>query len=148
MRPWVLLMFLCLRRELENNQRHGRMQGTIITCCRSNLDVTPVLFLRSLRRLARGRVMMCPLSVVGPRPRSGEAVTSLEAEAEVEVGRGRDLLPRLRLRSGSAEAETFSRGRGGGQGLGSGEAELPVAPEAKLGRGHDSLLLVLPWWLA
>jgi hypothetical protein len=30
----------------------------------------------------------------------------------------------------------------------SGEAELPAAPEAELGRGHDSLLLVLPWWLA
>jgi hypothetical protein len=58
--------------------------------------VTPVLFLRSLRRLARGRVMMYPLSVVSPRPRSGEAVTSPKAEAE--VGRGRDLLPRPGLR--------------------------------------------------
>jgi hypothetical protein len=33
------------------------MQGIIITCYRSNLDVTPVLFLRSLRWLARGRIM-------------------------------------------------------------------------------------------
>jgi hypothetical protein len=45
---------------------------------------------------------------------------------------------------GSGEAETFSRGRG----LGSGEEELLVAPEAELGRGHELLLLVLPWWLA
>jgi hypothetical protein len=59
-RPGVLLTFLCLRRGFENNRRHGRMQGTIITCCRSNLDGTPVLFLRSLRWLARGRVMMDP----------------------------------------------------------------------------------------
>jgi hypothetical protein len=59
-RPGVLLTFLCLRRGFENNRCHGRMQGTIITCCRSNLDGTPVLFLRSLRRLARGRVMMDP----------------------------------------------------------------------------------------
>jgi hypothetical protein len=41
------------------------------------------LFLRSLRQLARGRVMMYPNGVVGPRPRSGEAETSPEAEAEV-----------------------------------------------------------------
>jgi hypothetical protein len=33
----------------ENHQRHGRTRGTIITCYRSNLDGTPVLFLRSLR---------------------------------------------------------------------------------------------------
>jgi hypothetical protein len=67
-------------------------------------------------------------------------------EAEAEVGRGGDLLPRPRLRprSGSGKAETFSQGRG----LGSGEAELPVAPEAELGRSRDPLLLVLPWWLA
>jgi hypothetical protein len=44
------------------------MRGTIITCYRSNLDGTPVLFLRSLRQLARGRVM--------------KDVTLLEAEAE------------------------------------------------------------------
>jgi hypothetical protein len=42
----------------------------------------------------------------------------------------------------SGEAETFSRG------LRSGEAELPVAPEADLGGGHDLLSLALPWWLA
>jgi hypothetical protein len=58
---------------VEDNQRHGRMQGTIITCGRSNLYGTPVLFLRSLRQLARGRVMMYPLR----RSRS-------------EVGRGGD----------------------------------------------------------
>jgi hypothetical protein len=59
-RPRVLLTFLCLRRGFENNRRHGRMQGTIITCCRSNLDGTSVLFLRILRQLARSRVMMDP----------------------------------------------------------------------------------------
>jgi hypothetical protein len=56
----------------------------------------------------------------------------LEAEAEVGVGRGRDLLPRPRPRPRP----------------GSGTAELPVVPEAELGRSRDSLLLVLPWWLA
>jgi hypothetical protein len=72
---WILLTFPCFRREFESNRRHGRMQGTIITCCRSSLDGTPVLFLRSLSQLARGRVMMYPL-------RCGRS--------ETEVGRGRD----------------------------------------------------------
>jgi hypothetical protein len=68
------------RREREREfglgvSRHGRMQGTIITCCRSNLDGTPVLFLRSLRQLARGRVMMYPL---------------WRNQSEAEVGRGGD----------------------------------------------------------
>jgi hypothetical protein len=61
------------------------MRGTIITCYRSNLDGTPVLFLRSLRQLARGRVMMYPLWRGRSEP---EAETSPEAEAE--VGRGCD----------------------------------------------------------
>jgi hypothetical protein len=64
------------------------MQGTIITCCRSNLDGTPVLFLRSLRQLARGRVMMCPL---------------WHSRSEAEVGRGGD--------SSEAEAEAEARGQ-------------------------------------
>jgi hypothetical protein len=51
--PGVLLTFLCFH--------HGRTQGTIITGYRSNLDGIPVLFLHSLRQLARGRVMMYPL---------------------------------------------------------------------------------------
>jgi hypothetical protein len=82
-----------------------------------------------------------PCSVVGPRPRLGEAETSPEAEAEVgrgcdsSRGRGSGRGPR------SGEAKTFFRGRG----LRSGEAELPVAPEAELGGGRDS---ALPWWLA
>jgi hypothetical protein len=67
----------------ENHRRHGRTRGTIITCYRSNLDGTPILFLRSLRQLARGRVMMYPSGVVGPRSRSSEAETSPETEAEV-----------------------------------------------------------------
>jgi hypothetical protein len=75
--------------------------------------------------------MMVPYSVVGSRPRSGEVVTSPEAEAqgrarrspspEAEVRRGGALLPRPRLRPRS----------------GSVEAELPVVPEAKLGKGRD-----------
>jgi hypothetical protein len=43
---------------VESNRRHGRTRGTIITYYRSDLDGTPVLFLHSLRQLARGRVMM------------------------------------------------------------------------------------------
>jgi hypothetical protein len=54
------------------------------------------LFLRSLRQLARGRVMMYPLwrgrarrrLLLRPRLRSGEVVTPPEAEAEAEA-RGR-----------------------------------------------------------
>jgi hypothetical protein len=95
------------------------MQGTIIICYRSNLDETPVLFLRSLRQLARGRVMMYPLrSVRGrgrarrrlllrPRLRSGEVVTPPEAEAEAEPwGRTRQS-SLLRPRLNSGEAATY-----------------------------------------
>jgi hypothetical protein len=59
----------------ENHRRHGRTRGTIITCYQSNLDGTPVLFLRSLRQLARGRVVMYP---------------QWRGRSEVEVGRGED----------------------------------------------------------
>jgi hypothetical protein len=71
----ILLMFPCFRRELEHHRRHGRTRGTIITCYRSNPDGTPVLFLRSLKQLARGRVMMYPL---------------WRGRSEPEVGRGCD----------------------------------------------------------
>jgi hypothetical protein len=58
---WILLTFPCFRRGFEGTRRHGRTRGTIITCYRSNLDGTSVLlFPHSLRRLARGRVMMDP----------------------------------------------------------------------------------------
>jgi hypothetical protein len=57
---WILLTFPCFRRGFESTRCHGHMRGTIITCYRSNLDGTPVLFPRSLRQLARGRVMMDP----------------------------------------------------------------------------------------
>jgi hypothetical protein len=67
-------------------------------------------------------------------------VTSPEAEAE--VGQDGDLPPRPRPEVG--RGGVLLRGRG----LGSGEAEFPAAPEARLGRGRDLLLLVLPWWLA
>jgi hypothetical protein len=66
------------------------MQGTIITCCQSNLDGTPVLFLRSLRQLARGRVMMYPL---------------WHSRSEAEVERGGD------FSEAEAEAEAWGRAR-------------------------------------
>jgi hypothetical protein len=81
------------------------MQGTIITCYQSNLDGTPILFLRSLRQLARGRVMMYPRGVVGPRPRSRSGEVETSPEAEAEVGRGCDSSRGRGPRSG--EAETF-----------------------------------------
>jgi hypothetical protein len=34
---WILLTLSCFRRGFENNRRHGRTRGTIITCYRSNL---------------------------------------------------------------------------------------------------------------
>jgi hypothetical protein len=92
--------------------------------------------------------MMVSCSVVGPRPRSGDAVTSHEAEAEVEqgcdssetepeVGRDGNLPPRPR--PGFGRGGDLLRGRG----LRSGEAELLVVPEAELGRGRDLLLFSL-----
>jgi hypothetical protein len=74
LRPGVLLTFLCFRRELRTTDVMDTRR-VIITCYRSNLDGTPVLFLRSLRQLARGRVMMYPL---------------WHGRSEGEVGRGRD----------------------------------------------------------
>jgi hypothetical protein len=62
------------------------------------------LFLHSLRRLARSRVMMHPLQRSRSEAEVGRGGDSSEAEAE--VGRGGVLLPRPRLRSG--EAESFS----------------------------------------
>jgi hypothetical protein len=78
---WILLTLSCFRRGLRAIRRHGRTRGTIITCYRSNLRWDTSLVLRSLRQLARSRVMMYPCSIVGPRPRSGEAETSPKAEA-------------------------------------------------------------------
>jgi hypothetical protein len=52
------------------------------------LDGTPVLFLHSLRQLARSRVMMHPLWRSRSEAEVGRAETSPEAEAE--VGRGCD----------------------------------------------------------
>jgi hypothetical protein len=57
---WILLTFPCFRRGFKSTQRHGCTRGAIITCYRGNLDGTPVLFLRSLRRLAKGRATMDP----------------------------------------------------------------------------------------
>jgi hypothetical protein len=57
---WILLTFPSFRRGFESTRRHGRTRGAIITCYRGNLDGTPVLFLCSMRQLAKGRAMMDP----------------------------------------------------------------------------------------
>jgi hypothetical protein len=86
--------------------------------------------------------------VVGPSPGSGEAEAPprsrsslssvVEVESEPRVGRGGDRrLPGLRPSPspGSSEAEfVVFRGRARVRALGSSEAELPMAPEAGLGR--------------
>jgi hypothetical protein len=97
--------------------------------------------------------------VVGPSPRSGEAVTPPRSRLRpspgvgrggdrllrsrlspsLGVGRGGDRLPRPRRgprlspSPGVGEAETIFRGQGGGRAPGSGEAEFPMALEAELG---------------
>ena len=72
---WILLTFPCFRRGLGAADVMDARGGSIITCYRGNLDGTPVLFLRSLSQLARGRVMMYP---------------QWRGRSVVEVGRGRD----------------------------------------------------------
>jgi hypothetical protein len=80
--------------------------------------------------------------------------SEVEVESEPRVGRGGDHRlrprvspspgvgrggvrrlpePRLSPSPGSGEAKFVIRGRDGGRALGSGEAELPMAPEARLG---------------
>jgi hypothetical protein len=58
---WILLTFACFRRGFESNRRHGRTRGPSLPVTGVTLDGTPVLFLHSLRQLARSRVMMLPL---------------------------------------------------------------------------------------
>jgi hypothetical protein len=70
------------------------------------------------------------------RARRSSSSSGAEAESEPWVGRGgvrRLPEPRPSLSPGSAEAEFVVRGRDGGRALGSGEAELPMAPEARIG---------------
>jgi hypothetical protein len=82
-------------------------------------------------------MMYPPCYVVGPSPRSGEAVTPPRSRLRPSpgVGRGGDRLPRSRL----SPSPGVGRGRDRlprsrrGRALGSGEAELPMAPEAGLG---------------
>jgi hypothetical protein len=116
---------------------------------------------RARRRLLRGRGRVClPWSRSSPSPGSGEAETVVfrgrgrvrapgrarrrpsssgaEAESEPWVGRGGvrrlpGLSPSPSPGSGEAEFIVF-RGRARVRALGSGEAELPMAPEAGLGR--------------
>jgi hypothetical protein len=93
--------------------------------------------------------------MVGPSPRSGEAVTPPRSRLNLSprVGRGGDRRPRSRLspspgvgqggdrrpRSRLSPSPGVGRGgdrfpsRGGVRALGSGEAEIPMAPEAGLG---------------
>ena len=69
-------------------------------------DGTPVLFL--VAKLARGRVMMAPCDVVGPSPRSGEAVTPPRSRLSPSPG------SRARRRPSSeveAESEPWGRAR-------------------------------------
>jgi hypothetical protein len=70
------------------------------------------------------------------RARRSSSSSRAEGESEPWVGRGgvrRLLEPRPSPSPGSGEAEFVVRGRDGGRALGSGEAELPMAPEARLG---------------
>jgi hypothetical protein len=70
------------------------------------------------------------------RARRSSSSSGAEAESEPWVGRGgvrRLPEPRLSPSPGSGEAEFVVRGRDGGRALESGEAELPMAPEARLG---------------
>jgi hypothetical protein len=71
--------------------------------------------------VGRGRVRRLPEARPSPSPR-------------VRRGGVRRLPePRPSPSPGSGEAEFVVRGRDGGRALGSGEAELPMAPEARLG---------------
>jgi hypothetical protein len=58
---WILLTFPCFRRGLRATDVMGARREPSLPVTRVTLDGTPVLFLRSLRQLAWGRVMMYPL---------------------------------------------------------------------------------------
>jgi hypothetical protein len=58
---WILLTFPCFRRGLRATDVMGARGEPSLPVTGVTLDGTPVLFLHSLRQLARGRVMMYPL---------------------------------------------------------------------------------------
>jgi hypothetical protein len=58
---WILLTFPCFRRGLRATDVMGTRREPSLPVTGVTLDGTPVLFLHSLRRIARGRVMMYPL---------------------------------------------------------------------------------------
>jgi hypothetical protein len=58
---WILLTFACFRRGFESNDVMGEQGEPSLPVAGVSLDGTPVLFLHSLRQLARSRVMMYPL---------------------------------------------------------------------------------------
>jgi hypothetical protein len=58
---WILLTFPCFHRGLRATDVMGARREPSLPVTRVTLDGTPVLFLHSLRQLARSRVMMYPL---------------------------------------------------------------------------------------
>jgi hypothetical protein len=72
---WALLTFPCFRRGLRATDVMGARGEPSLLVTGVTLDGTPVLFLRSLRQLARGRVMMHLLYC---------------SRSEAQVGRGGD----------------------------------------------------------
>jgi hypothetical protein len=58
---WILLTLSCFRRGLRATDVTGARGEPSLPVTGVTLDGTPVLFLHSLRQLARSRVMMYPL---------------------------------------------------------------------------------------
>jgi hypothetical protein len=58
---WILLTFPCFRRGLRATDVMGAHGEPSLPATGATLDGTSVLFLHSLRQLARSRVMMYPL---------------------------------------------------------------------------------------
>jgi hypothetical protein len=58
---WILLTLSCFRRELRTFDVMDARGEPSLPVTGVTLDGTPVLFLHSLRQLARSRVMMYPL---------------------------------------------------------------------------------------
>jgi hypothetical protein len=58
---WILLTFPCFRMGLRATDVTGARGEPSLPVTGVTLDETPVLFLHSLRQLARSRVMMYPL---------------------------------------------------------------------------------------
>jgi hypothetical protein len=58
---WILLTLSCFRRELRTLDVMDARGEPSLSVTGVTLDETPVLFLHSLRQLARSRVMMYPL---------------------------------------------------------------------------------------